>query len=538
MKVHNAIAAALRGIGVDTLFGLMGDANMAYMSDWVEAGGTLIQPVMEAGAVGMADGYSRSTGRLGVVSVTHGPGVTNSLTALTEAVRSNSCVLLLTGETLSKRYQRQELDLRAAAALAGAEYRRVLTPENLVDDLAMAAMRVMSNRTPLLLDIPHGLLLADVDYTRSVFFDPDAASAPAATSPDPDALDRALGVIASARRPIVLAGRGCVGPGCPEALVELANTIGAPVATTLLGRGLFHDHDFNLGIFGTLSHPVATETIGQADCIIAFGASLNHLTTVDNGLLADKRVVHCDSEIRSLGRHAGVDVAVLGDAGAVARAMVSALNAGEIAPTAFRSEALREALSTRNPSDEFEDVSPPGTVDIRSVCVALNSALPPDRLVVTDVGRSRTMAWPYLHVTHPRDFAHAGNFGSIGLGTAVALGASVANPNRLTVSVVGDAGGAMAFSEFMLAVRHRLKFVSLMFNDGAYGAEYQKLPEYDIDPKHSLIQWPSFADVAKAYGGHSMVVRTMDDLDKAVAMIENEQLPLLIEVMVDPAIKA
>lgn len=534
MKLHEAVAQTLQDLDVQILFGLMGDANMAYMSGWEAAGGETVHAVAEGGAVGMADGYARSSGRLGVVTVTHGPGVTNSLTALTEAVRANSAVLLITGDTAAKRHERQFIDLRAAASLVGAEYRRVMSADHVVEDIAMAAARVMANRIPMILDIPHGLLVQDVDYSAPAPLNLIAQRIAA----DPDSLDRALGIIASANRPIILAGRGAVDSGCRETLIELADLIGAPLATTLLAREWFRDEPFDLGIFGTLSHPAASDAIAQADCVLAFGASLNQYTTYGNDLLEGKRVVQCDIEPRHVNRFTKVDSALVGDARTIAEAMVSELRAAELPASGFRSEKLRVALAERDPSAEFDDLSPAGMLDIRTVSLALDSALPADRVVVTDGGRHRSGVWPYLTVSDPTNFNQTVNFGSIGLGTAVALGAAFAKPGQVVMNVTGDAGGAMAMNEFIIAARHKLPFVFLMFNDSAYGAEYRNLPDnYGIDPKFSQLSWPEFSEVGKSFGGHGIAVTSQNDLDEAMALIEQKCFPLWIDVKVDPKIK-
>jgi acetolactate synthase-1/2/3 large subunit len=532
VKLYAAVAQALHDLDVEILFGLMGDANMAYMGSWAEAGGETVHAVAEGGAVGMADGYARLSGRIGVVTVTHGPGLVNSLTALTEAVRAGSQVLVVTGDTASKRNQRQFIDIRAAASLTGADYRRVMRAQDVVDDIATAAAQILATRKPLVLDIPFDLLTQDVTYQA-----PAQPGERQRTSPDPEALDRALGIIASANRPIVLAGRGAVHSDCRDELIELARMIGAALATTMLGVDWFDGEDFNLGVFGTVSHQVAADAITRADCIIAFGASLNQDTTVSNEFLEGKRVVHCDDVFRHIGRYGRVDVGITGDARETARAMIEALKEADLPAKGFRAAELQQALIERDPASEFVDSSPAGTLDIRTACLALDAQLPANRIVVSDGGRFRGPVWNYISLDDPIDFQQTVNFGSIGLATAVALGASFARPDQVTVNATGDAGGAMAMHEFIVAVRHKLPFVFLMFNDGAYGAEYRRLSDYGLDPEFSLIAWPNFAETAEAFGGHGVTVTSLDDLTAAVEMINEKRFPLWIDIKVDPTIE-
>lgn len=532
MKVHTAMARVLLDAGVERMFGLLGDANMQYASQFVDFGGSFVNAVHEGGAVSMADGCARMVGDTAVVSVTHGPGVTNTMTALTEAVRAGSPILLLSGDTPLRRDFVQHIDLRAAAAVCGAEYRDVLTAEHVVDDVAKALQHVGATRRPLVLDVAHPLLNQDIDYVTSSFIGRRSL----ATQADDESLDAALGILAAANRPVVLAGLGAVRSGARDELVELAARLGAPLATTLLAKDFFADASFNLGVFGTVSHRHAIDTISSADCIVAFGASLNDYTSSHGELLRDKAVIHVDSRPSAIGRYSAVSAAVVGDAKLVAGRMVEQLAALEARPRQFCTSRLQADLDAYDPSSEFQDATTDTTMDMRTAIIALDRILPADRAVVTDVGRFMRAPWLYFHVKEGGAFQHTVNFGSIGLGLATAIGASVGRPDRLTVGVVGDGGAMMGMMEFTTAVRERLPFVAVILNDGSYGAEYTKLQDAGLDPKHSLISWPEFADLARTMGGHGISVRTHADLERAAAMVAEDQLPLVVDVKADPTV--
>jgi acetolactate synthase I/II/III large subunit len=531
MKVHSAVSRALHDNHVSRVFGLLGDANMQYISEYIVAGGVFVNAVHEGGAVSMADGCARMSGTPAVVSVTHGPGVTNTMTALTEAVRAGSPVLLLSGDTPPRRDFVQHIDLRAVATVCGADYRAVLTPEHLVDDIAKALQHVATTRVPMLLDIGYQLLDRDVDYVTSTF----SARAGGRSVPDDDSLDAALGIIASANRPVVLAGVGAVRAGAHDELVALAARLGAPLATTLLAKDFFRADPFNLGIFGTLSHRFAIDAISSADCVIAFGASLNSYTAADGALLAGKAVVHCDVRPQAIGRYCAADVAVVGDAKLTAASMLASLQSVELPAKLFCTPQLQAELDAFAPADEYVDTGSATTLDVRTAIVELDRLLPADRAVVTDCGRFMRSPWKYLHVANAGSFQHTVNFGSIGLGLATAIGAAVARPDRLTVAVAGDGGAMMGLIEFTTAVREQLPFVAIILNDGCYGAEYTKLQDAGLSPEHSLISWPEFADVAVSMGGHGISVRTALELKEAAAMVAAGALPLLIDVKMDPS---
>lgn len=534
MKVHAVIAKTLRHLGTDTVFGLMGDANMRFLIDFAEAeGGRYISTVDEGGAVSMADGYSRVGNRLGVASVTHGPGVANTVTALTEAVRARSTMIVVTGDTPSRPGHLQQFDLRAVSGLTGAGYHRVLRPEDVADDIAAVTRRVLATRRPVLLDIPVDLHDADAPEPLPR----GQARAEHAFAPDPDELDQALGMIATARRPLVLAGRGAALAGARADLVELADLIGAPLATTLLARDLFRGHPYDLGVAGTLGTEISTGTILAADCVVAFGAELNRYTTAEDSLLRDKAVVRIDIDSERLSQGGPVDAPVLGDARVTARAMTEQLRAAEHRPGSFRGAELAAALAAYNPRTEFTDRSGPATLDLRSAMIRLDELLPPERAVVTDTGRFVYAPWRYLHVPEPIAFAHTLNFASIGLGIATAIGAAAATPERLTVAVVGDGGGMMGMAELITAVRWKLPIVVVVCNDGAYGMEYRHLEKAGADAGPSLLHWPDFSPVARAYGAEAVTVRTMDELETAVRLLDaSSRVPFVIEIKADPAV--
>jgi thiamine pyrophosphate-dependent acetolactate synthase large subunit-like protein len=332
---------------------------------------------------------------------------------------------------------------------------------------------------------------------------------------------------------VILGGRGAVLAGARAELEQLADLVGAPVATTLLGKDFFRGHPRNIGICGTVSSPIGAEVVAGADCVVAFGASLNKHTA--GPALAGKRVVHCDIDPQRIGAFMDIDLAVLGDARAVASAMVDGLVDARF-DAAAAEDGLAARLASASPRDEFKDRSGEGTLDLRTAMVALDELLPVDRSVVTDAGRFLLGPWKFLHVNDPMRFVHTTNFASIGLGLGNAIGAAVAHPRQLTVAVVGDGGFMMHLGEFSTAARNELPLLVVVLNDGSYGAEYTALKLYGMDPDYSLISWPDLAPVATALGGRGITVRSVDQLTEAVSGIESLSRPLLLDVKVDPSV--
>lgn len=520
--------------GVERIFGVIGNGNEGLISTYADAlPGGYVPVTHESAAVSMADGYSRRSGRVGVATTTHGPGVTNALTSLTEASRARSAVLLLTSETAPQREHRQWLDLRAAAGLAGAAYRKVHSAETAIDDICDAMRLAHIAQKPVLLNVPKALLETDVASVDTAFgFDLGQAQR---ITPDEDRLDAALGIIAAANRPVVLAGRGAVLSHARDALIDLARTLQAPAATTVVALDYLAGYELNLGIFGNESHSLAIEYLSQADCVIAIGAGLNEHTTGNGDLLRGKALVHCDSNLGQLNARVPTAAAVWGDARVFAERVTRELkNAGERPPSQW-AETLRGRLKSFDEASDYIDGSGPDTIDMRTAMMTLNRVLPENRVLITDNGRFKTAPWRHLRCS-PGEFAHTGAFGSIGLGLPHAIGASFARPKDIVVAVTGDGGLMQCFLELTTAVRYRQRLVLAVLNDGSYGSEYKALRLHGHDPAHSLMQWPSFASVAESLGARGVVIRTSGDIEALTQDFQNLAEPIVLDIRADPAV--
>ncbi|MEM7188357.1 MAG: thiamine pyrophosphate-binding protein [Pseudomonadota bacterium] len=530
LYVHAAIARSLKDLGVETLFGLMGDSNLFMVDSYVrDQGGRYVPATHEAGGVLMALGHAAMTGKVGAATITQGPAVSNALTALIDGSKGTLPMVLLCGDTpITEPDHAQAVAQRTFIEAAGAGFVQLRSAETVCQDVSEAFRRAWIERRPIALNMPTALMWEQADYAGVVPVPEVTPLAPA----EGKALDDAIGILAAARQPVILAGRGAI--GSREAIVALADRIGAPLATTLKAKGLFNGHPYNLGIFGTLSTPAASEAIGSADCIVSFGAGLNRFTTARGGYIEGRRLIQIDDMPGQIGRRQQPDAALTGHPARVAETLVHWLDEAEIpssrATNTLDAVTLREEVPLPKPTNK------PGTVDLSRAIQRIDQELPEDRVLVTDGGRFLNEAWTRVRVTGPENMLLSTNVGAIGLGTGYAIGAAVARPDQTTVLVTGDGGFMMGgLAEFTSAVREKLDLVIVLCNDNAYGAEYIQFEDRQMDPMLSTFDWPSMAGAATALGGKGVQVTSEDGLDAAIEAIESRDGPVLIELMLDPA---
>lgn len=526
---YQSIARAVLDQGIDTMFGLMGDANLFMVDHYVRNCGATFVPVSyEGSAVLMALAYSHVSGKMGVATVTHGPALTNCVTALTEGARGHIPMVLLAGDTPVMTPQNlQNIDQRELVKVTGAGFEQMRSAGTAAHDVAHAFFRARVEKRPIVLNMPADFMWQEAVHETKTF---KAFKAPAYV-PEGDDLDEAVGMIASARRPIILAGGGAV--EARDKLVQLADRLEAPLATTLKAKGLFNDHPFNMDIFGTLSTPAAYEVIAKSDCLVCFGTSLHHFTTDRGALMKGKRIVQVNDTVTEVSKNFHADAALVADAGLTADNIVYWLDEAEIPASGFTRELDMAALTAHPPARAT--TAKDGFVNFVHALDRLEEILPQNRILATDGGRFMTEVWCRITVPDPKSFLVTANFGSIGLGLQEALGAGFAAPNRPVVLFTGDGGFMMGgINEFNTAVRMKQDLVVIVCNDSAYGAEHIQFLDRSMDPGLAMFDWPSFADVATALGGKGVTVRSADELEAAIVEIENRTTPLLIELRLDP----
>ncbi|WBB71353.1 thiamine pyrophosphate-binding protein [Micromonospora sp. WMMD1128] len=498
MKVFEAIADAVVAHGVDTVFGLLGDANMFLVADLVQRHGVrFVAARNENAAVMMADGYARSTGRCAVATVTQGPGLAVAGAALTIARQARTPLVLIAGDTPpGDPLHVQHFDQQPYALATAGTFVPVAAAPTAVRDVGLAFRAARERPGPVVLNVP--IDLADAPAPPGpVLAPPVAPRAPRPLVPDPADVEALARRLRSAHRPVLLAGRGA--EPSAAAIRELADRSGALLATTLMAAGLFTGHPYDLGVAGGLSRPLTRRTLAGADLVVTFGAGLNRWTADHGALFPDAVVVGVDVDPAAIGARWPVAAGVVGDAGETARAMSAALT--PVARPEWRSPDLAAELAVADPFAGLDIGSRPGRIDPREFIRICAERLPRERTTVVGVGHFG--GWPNLlldSAATDRSFLAPWEFGSIGVGLPFAVGAAVGRPDRPVVAFEGDGSLLTGLGELDTLARVGAPVLLVLLDDAAYGAEVRKLAPRGVDPALARFPARDLAAVARALG--------------------------------------
>lgn len=525
VSAHVALTLARH---VDQIFGVMGNGN-AYFLDAVERQTSLNYTAVrhEAAAVVAADAHFRAGGGLAVATTTYGAGFTNTLTALAEAVQAHTPLVLVVGDEPTSGPRPWDVDQIALAAAVGARTYTVGRTDA-AETTVIAVEHALSYRVPTVLAIPYdvaALDVGDVPATSGPQLAPPLAPVGAFVEAQLDALAEKL---ATAKRPFLLAGRGAWLAGAGTELGRLADSTGALTAGTALGRGVFPDARYDLGVTGGFGAAGAMQAVHDADVVVVFGASLNQFTMRFGDLFGPGTTV-VQVDIAGTASHPQVGGFVRADAALAAAALADRVIALGGNPHRWRENVAPEQLRAREVGDEL---APDGRLDPRAAAARIGELLPADRVVVSDGGHFIGWANMYWPVTAPDRMMMVGTaYQSIGLGFASVPGAALARPSSTVVLTTGDGGGLMALADLETAVRVAGgRGLAVVWNDAAYGAEVNLYGLKGLAERPMLIPEIDFAALAAAVGAEGVVVRRLTDLDRLAdwAATEPEQRRFLL----------
>jgi acetolactate synthase-1/2/3 large subunit len=519
-KLATIVGQVLGDQGVRVAFGVVGNGNFLAVAGLMAGGARYVAARHEGGAIAMADAYYRATGDVAVCTTTYGPGLTNAATGLAEAVKHRSGVVLLSGDQPTSGPRPIDIDQGAFAAALGARTVRVTDPATVRGTVAGALELARRGPRLVVLNLPANLLGADVPDQPGQPACPGVARISPSPSPGPGLrpvpaacqVDAALDVLASARRPLLLAGLGAYRSGAAQPIAALADRLGALLTTTVMVDGLYRDSPWCLGICGGFASPRAARIMGDADVIVAFGASLNDFT-LHGGMLLDPGAMLVQVDLDAAPTVSRVDLCVTGDAAQVAGFLLDGVRARALVASSWRDEVAADIGLADWEHEPYDDASTVSRIDPRSLSLALAGLLPANRTLVMDGGHF--VGWPamYWPSADPSALVFTGAaFQTIGLGFAGAVGATVGRADRTTVVALGDGGALMGLPELETLIRVSRSALVVIFNDAAYGAEVHMYRPLVTDTSPATFGDTDFAAVARSFGAESATVRTVADL--------------------------
>jgi thiamine pyrophosphate-dependent acetolactate synthase large subunit-like protein len=511
MKVSDMLATAFAAEGCEVLFTLMGDANM-YWSEAMSRlpGMQVIHARHEHCAVAMADGYARAAGKVGVASTTCGPGFTQIMTALTIAARANVPLVVFAGDSpMTAPFYIQQIDMAPLAQGTGAHYIPVRSIDRVLDNVREAFHIAALESRPVVLSVPMDLQKQPYPYMADYTPSADVLPTPQRPMPDPALVDRLVGMIAEAEKPIIIAGRGAKLSGAHAAIAALAEASGALLATSLLGKGMFEGNPYALDIAGAYASDFSRECFAESDLVIGVGVGLGSYTTESGYLYPGAQTVQIDINPRGLWQGLRTaDLHIRADARAGVEAVTAALKARGVARTGFRTAELARKIAEDQP-DRKEFAIASGTVDPRKAMLELDAAVPKDWDVVIGGGHYFGIAMTHLRGRAAERYHVVSDFGAIGNGLPAAIGVAMARGDGKVLLIEGDGSLLMHIQELETIRRQGVRLLMAIINDGGYGAEIHKFRAGGLSPETVIHGRGDLAGVANGFGVRGATVNRL-----------------------------
>jgi len=532
MGPSEALVETLVAHEVTHVFGIVGSAFMDALDLFPAAGIQFVPVAHEQGAVHMADGYARASGRHGVCIAQNGPGVTNFVTGVAAAYWAHSPVVFITPEAGSMTTGLggfQETEQLPIFSKITRYQGHVNNPKRMAEIAGRCFDRAMLEMGPTQLNIPRDFFYGEIEASiqRPMRFSHGPG--------DSAALDAAAELLAGASFPVILAGGGVIMAGARTEAIELAELLGAAVCSSYLHNDSFPaSHALAAGPLGYQGSKAAMKLISQADVVLALGTRLGPFGTLPQHGLdywpKAARVVQIDSDPRMLGLVKPISVGVHGDARAAAQALIARLKARALAGAATRAQRLARIAAEKSAWESelaaWTHERDPYSLEVaasskrmhpREMLRSLERALPPDAMVSTDIGNICSVANSYLRFERPRSMFAAMSFGNCGYAFPVICGAKVAAPERPAFAYVGDGAWGISFNELLTCAREKIGVTVILFNNDQWGAEKKNHVDFYSRRYQGVnLENPSWAAVARAFGCEGVTVERPTDIAPAL----------------------
>jgi acetolactate synthase-1/2/3 large subunit len=543
-----AILRSLEHLGVKDVFGLPGGAIIPFYDELMAS--TAIRHILvrhEQGAGHAAEGYASSTNKVGVAIATSGPGATNLVTAIADAYMDSVPVLIITGQvfsTLMGTDAFQEVDIVGITMPITKHSFLVTKPEDVPATLAAAYHIASTGRPgPVLVDITK-----DAQQNSAPFvWNPkvDLAGYRPVTKAHGKQIQAAAQLILEARKPVLYVGGGVIRAQASPELLVLAEATGAPVVTTLMARGAFPDsHEQNLGMPGMHGTVPAVLALQESDLIVALGARFDDRVTGKVSEFApNAKIVHVDVDPAEIGKIRAADVPIVGDAKDViadlTKAFVSTAAATETRPDTSEWWEYLRGLQTEFPLGYAEPTD--GLLSPQYVIKRIGELSGPEAIYASGVGQHQMWAAQFIKYERPNSWLNSGGAGTMGYSVPAAMGAKVAEPDRLVWAIDGDGCFQMTNQELATCTINKIPIKVAIINNSSLGMvrQWQSLfydgrhSFTDLNTGHGTQMVPDFVKLADAYGALGIRVTKAEEIDAAIKLaIETNDRPVVIDFIV------